>query len=655
MAETAAPPETEQPQQTATIAPDATVQGAAQPANVETENKWPAPTIPEAPAPTQQAPKVLTPLKRHGLPGVLDEVGKWLAGTQGSEVYIDPDTGQRVVQHPPLTHAQQWAKIGAEAARGAAAGMAAGKGAGNQGKAALAGIEAQDKASQELSQTDEANAQADYSRQRQAKMDKANQQVQQLQVAQMGLQNARLGVETNEAQEKLQNEQLDRLEAHGGIRIPGEYTSDNIQTVTQAHPEFFTDHFKYNSIEPVAVSKNGKFDHVEFWAMPKDRATQPVADTDAKRGWPVYVPGDPAKNDAGHIEYSPIQPGEYAQGSYDAAMNAANTKLGTALKQISELKGDASKGLTKTPQETLAAASAAVDPAEKKRLTDLANQQQRSEEELRVAGRNVTSVINQGQPGAGGAATGPDDNYLQTIAPEYRSQVRSIADGNIPMPPRGKEGMAVRNMVMNYDPSYTEARYKAKQEFKTGPDADKMVQLATVLEHAENALNHSDAAGVSPLGERSFSQPVIQYNRDKNMFVSELGRLVKGGVIEKNEYDRLIGALDSMVPDKRRDALTEDLNLLGGKIQGLVQKYKTATGRDLNPHEFFNDQTQARLQRFGILPGAAGGAAPAAAATPTTPAAITIQPGESRIQLPNGNIGVVRNGQWADSGQKAQQ
>lgn len=336
MAETAAPPETEQPQQTATIAPDATVQGAAQPANVQTENKWPAPTIPEAPAPTQQAPKVLTPLKRHGLPGVLDEVGKWLAGTQGSEVYIDPDTGQRVVQHPPLTHAQQWARIGAEAARGAAAGMAAGKGAGNQGKAALAGAEAQDKASQELSQTDEANAQADYSRQRQAKMDKANQQVQQLQMTQMGLENARLGVLTNEAQEKLQNEQLDRLEAHGGIRIPGEYTSDNIQTVTQAHPDFFTDHFKYNSIEPVTIAKNGKFDHVEFWAMPKDRATQPVSDTDAKRGWPVYVPGDPAKNDAGHIEYSPIQPGEYAQGSYDAAMNAANTKLGTALKEINE-------------------------------------------------------------------------------------------------------------------------------------------------------------------------------------------------------------------------------------------------------------------------------------------------------------------------------
>ena len=336
MAETAAPPETEQPQQTATIAPDATVQGAAQPANVQTENKWPAPTIPEAPAPTQQAPKVLTPLKRHGLPGVLDEVGKWLAGTQGSEVYIDPDTGQRVVQHPPLTHAQQWARIGAEAARGAAAGMAAGKGAGNQGKAALAGAEAQDKASQELSQTDEANAQADYSRQRQAKMDKANQQVQQLQMTQMGLENARLGVLTNEAQEKLQNEQLDRLEAHGGIRIPGEYTSDNIQTVTQAHPDFFTDHFKYNSIEPVTIAKNGKFDHVEFWAMPKDRATQPVSDTDAKRGWPAYVPGDPAKNDAGHIEYSPIQPGEYAQGSYDAAMNAANTKLGTALKEINE-------------------------------------------------------------------------------------------------------------------------------------------------------------------------------------------------------------------------------------------------------------------------------------------------------------------------------
>src|ERR1700677_3075240 len=112
--------------------------------------------------PTAQAPTVLVKQRRGGLAGIVDEFRDAVAGTQGRGVYINPDTGERFVQHPDLTGKQQWMKIAGEALTGAAAGFAAGHGAGNMAKAPFAGVQAQMQNQQQAKQNQDQQAEQDY-------------------------------------------------------------------------------------------------------------------------------------------------------------------------------------------------------------------------------------------------------------------------------------------------------------------------------------------------------------------------------------------------------------------------------------------------------------------------------------------------------------
>jgi len=579
---------------------------AARPANLSTTS--PAPY-------TGESPMVLTPVERRGLGGVMDAALKWIAGTQGTGVYVDQATGHQYIQHPPLTRGQQWARIGAEAFRGAAAGYAAGKGAGNEGKALQAGIQAQQQASEDQLKKQQDLEQGNYQRERQALLDKADLQMKQLQMTQMIAQTHRLGIQTDaDIQENFQKK-LEFLKSNGAIAIPGEYDSTDIHEVQKAHPEFLPNHFNYSSIEPIQ-QPNGK---VKFYQLPQDWSTQPVSEKEAAQGWPTYI-ADQDPNKLGHMEWEPIQPGEYSKGVLSARINSELTKMSAKQKDIVDLQD---KARIKTYQEAYSAADQATDPNEKQRYEALGDKLYKDDVRLREASRTPPTIINQGNPAAGSGATeeGPNEAYLQTIPAEYRNQVRSIANGDIPMPPRGKEGMAVRNMVMNYDPKYTDARFKAKQDFKTGEDAKQMVGYATIMEHAENALNHSDAVGFSPLLSHGTTEAGRRYNADMNMFVSELGKLVKGGVVDQAEADRLLHGLDSARAGVRHDTLDEDLKLLSGKVAGVMQKYKTAVGRPLPVNDYFDAKTQQRLQRFGILP---------AGDTSTAPQTAPMQPKETQ-------------------------
>lgn len=287
----------------------------------------PSPTVNEA------APTVLTPVERPGFAGVVDKIGQFFAGTS-NQVYIDQETGQHYVQHVPLTRGQQWAKIGAEAFRGASAGFAAGKGAGNQGKALQAGTQAQLQASQENNQSQEALAESQYQRERQQKMDKADLQMKQVQLTGAMLKNQREEVGISADLFNNYKNKLDFIKENGGEELPGEYTSSDIHQVAQAYPDFWKDHHNFANIEAVQ-QEDGK---VKFYGLPRDWAMQPTTDADAKRGWPTFIPGDVAKGTPGHIQYDPFTPGEYSRGTYMARWNAELGKQNAELSNINKNK-----------------------------------------------------------------------------------------------------------------------------------------------------------------------------------------------------------------------------------------------------------------------------------------------------------------------------
>jgi hypothetical protein len=221
----------------------------------------------------------------------------------------------------------------------------------------------------------------------------------------------------------------------------------------------------------------------------------------------------------------------------------------------------------------------------------------------RVAGQQLPNL---------GSGTG--EAYLSTLPPQVANLVRSTANGDIAIPPAGSRApgaQAMRQAVLSYDPTFTDARYKGKQQFKTGPDANSIVQLSTALEHLESAKNNSAAVGLAPMLGMNATANDAKYNKDIQLFTEEVGKLVKNGVVTKDEFEQLVNGLNSSRQGIRDASIDELTNLMGGKVQGLFQKYKTATDQDLPVNEFFDPKTQGRLAKYGIVQPSQVGSGPA--------------------------------------------
>ena len=263
-----------------------------------------------------------------------------------------------------------------------------------------------------------------------------------------------------------------------------------------------------------------------------------------------------------------------------------------------------------------------------------------------------------GQTPPPGSTDQTGDAYLQSLPPGMANTVKATAAGDIAIPPAGTrnpQAQALRQAVMNYDPTFTDSRYKGKQMFKTGGDAQTITQLATATEHLDNLRNNNSAVGFAPFIGESLTPEATRYNQDVKLFSQEAGKLIKSGVLTEGEYNDLKGGLTSSRQDLRTSAIDELTNLMSGKVSGVFQKYKNATGEDLPADKFFDAPTQQRLQRFGITsPGAAPGISPGAASGVATNAASGDSiPATAAAQLQEGQNHTFNNGQvWTKQGGK---
>ena len=210
---------------------------------------------------------------------------------------------------------------------------------------------------------------------------------------------------------------------------------------------------------------------------------------------------------------------------------------------------------------------------------------------------------------AGHSVGGSGDAAIASLPPSMQQLIKSTAAGDIAMPPAGSRApgaQALRQAVINYDPTYTDARYKGKQQFKTGGDADKLVSLATALSHAQAAVDHSNQLGFAPGLPFNASAADSAYTKDAQFVTGELGKLVEGKALTQGEYEEHIKGLNSVRPEVRNAALNESLNLLNGKVKGIFQKYKASTGETLPVDKFLDPETAARLQHINASESGGG-------------------------------------------------
>jgi hypothetical protein len=189
----------------------------------------------------------VTSTKRGGLLGVMDTVTDALAGKTRPELGTDAQGNAYVKQHS-LTRGEQWMRIAGDAFRGAAAGLAAGKGAGNAGKAAEAGIQAQQQAS------DKENADV-----RQKVLDSANNQMLRMNMAKATWEATRRQIDATQHDIGFWQGQEDRLKAaHAELLGTAAHPGD-ISDIRGKNPDVMKDLVQNHSLEFVPqVGEDGK-------------------------------------------------------------------------------------------------------------------------------------------------------------------------------------------------------------------------------------------------------------------------------------------------------------------------------------------------------------------------------------------------------------
>jgi hypothetical protein len=572
-----------------------------------TDTPTPMGTTPgtEVPAATAD-PEIAAASAHHNWLGkILDEVGTILGGDKTIVATKHPD-GSVSVEHNPSTTGEKWGRIAQAALGGAARGMAVGQGPGGAGKAfAAGGLAGLQQPQQAL---DAANKEA------------ANMNAEQLAIANTALTHQKL-VQTmlasREAGLSLGAKEAEILQGISDAAAAGPNTVKvgtftdmaGIMQALKSNPAAMAG-LTNQALKVFPTSDTEGHVQLEAYLVDKgadnrknDKTEQmPYTDVDPTTHEPILKSRDIAP------QSQPLVQIRQAQQAATAQFIDMHNKWRTAESTADKKDADP---VPKSAQEALAMAATEKDPARKQALTDLVPGMQKLELAQKAAGRAPAAGGLLG--GAGGAASSgtTGDDYLKAaVDPSMWNQVRSIANGDVKMPTAGNRGanQALRNAVMNYDPSYTDARYQTKLNFKTKGDSDSIKQLSTVLAHAERGLKNSAALWLSPslASGKNLSGDASAYNTDVNFFTGEAGKLALGGVVGLAEAEKISNQLTSPVQSIRDKALNEVLDLTSGKVGGIVQKYRAGAGQELPVHEFFDKPTQELLKRFNIINPDAG-------------------------------------------------
>jgi hypothetical protein len=437
----------------------------------------PAPAIP-AEQPQSTMPKVLVEDKRSGIGGIVDEVLNAVSGARSTQTYIDPDTGQRYVRNQTPTRGQQWLNVGREALMGAGAGLAAGKGAGNQYKGLEAGIQSEQGYQQKQQQAQQQNAEDDYARQRQARLDKANSQLlkQQLTAGEFALKRQQQTATDDEV--KFSQDQEDREKTLGSrdLGVFGDHYS--LADVQKTLPDFWKEHVTNNSV--VAVPNidpaTGERQGVRLFLRQPGVNDQVVPPNEASiyRFVQPTKPGEPP-----HLEQVPVT-GLHTRGELDAYSNAAYGQMQTW---------------------QAAQAKAAYQTAQ------TANENEGVKEKKSTEAKNYAEARTAGTAGGGAGGGGDIDAQAQLLVAGQLSpsQLSKRAATYGAILDRANQ-ISMQQAGKPFDAETADSQYRAAQSFQKDVESGK---IGNQVQSFNTFLAHADALSHAVNGLRNSGSPLI--------------------------------------------------------------------------------------------------------------------------------------------------
>jgi hypothetical protein len=541
----------------------------------------------QQPAPKPPTAPVVTSTKRGGLLGVMDSVTDALVGKTRPEVGTDADGNAYIKQHT-MTRGQQWMRIAGEAMRGGAAGLAAGRGAGNMGKAAQAGIEAQQGASDK--------EKADV---RQQVLDNANNQMLRMNMAEQAWRAKRLGVEANEHDIAFWQGQEDRLTKAGATELG-----------TVAHPGDLTGALKVN---PTMMEDLVKNHSLEFVPVQKDGVTQGFKVFKTSEGYrDSFVPAGkefPTFNSVkGEYEWHQTTAPSTQGAIDDYWTGAGNAKL--------KFEGDKKEQELKEAQRKEAEQKATAGDKELQGKMDLTQAQigeakASAHEKTAQAGKLDFETQQLKNPTFGGSQTAGEQ--LAKIPPTLQNSLYGLADYTVnpesfPTRTTAKSGQMDREtaigLAKQINPSYDETQYKnrnkTRMDFGSGKARATINSLNQAVDHLNRLSGSIQALNNSPfwvlnagknIYKASTDDPTLgNFKKDATAVANEMATVFKGSGATDQEikaWKESISAASG--PKTLNDGVDEMLQLMAGRLNAINDQWTSTMGdtRDfhiLSPH-----------------------------------------------------------------------
>lgn len=195
------------------------------------------------------------------------------------------------------------------------------------------------------------------------------------------------------------------------------------------------------------------------------------------------------------------------------------------------------------------------------------------------------------QPVGPGGAPLTGDAFLSTLDPGTAASVKAYAEGRDSKAPRGgKELMAFKALVNQYDPNFSDMRAQIRRTFTSGPEAKNIGALNTASVHLDQLDEAAKAMknGSFVPGNQAYnyisrmfgSNAVTNFGNLKSAVAGELANALKGVAtdIEIKNISENIMAANS--PEQMAGAVDTNLHTLGAKLKTYQERYQQQIPND---------------------------------------------------------------------------
>lgn len=222
-----------------------------------------------------------------------------------------------------------------------------------------------------------------------------------------------------------------------------------------------------------------------------------------------------------------------------------------------------------------------------------------------------------GQPAPDNSGlTGQD--YLATLDPGMAREVKSIAEGSIPITGRSLQKLQpLLQAVTQYDPTFNasdyNARAKTRQSFTSGQDAANITALNTAMSHAQSLkdaydklgntnyswLNTAKNATEAALGDTSKQTQLASVGAKAHALSEELAKVFRSSGMAESDVKAWESKIDtSATPATSNELISSAMDLMNGRLDALGQKYNQGMGTSKNPIQLLSPKAQAAYQRL---------------------------------------------------------